>query len=271
MKLRRLEMQGFRGVPGVAELRLNERSVCILAENGHGKTTIVDALELWSSGDIKQYHREGYGLDSVVNLDAPFALVMCETSEGEPLSRRVEAGGVSPVSAVGASKPRHAPPSRIPILRHRTMTDLMNKSPGDKRKELLELVGLAPLVEFRQALRTASNTAIRDASEAERFVRAERAGLRTLAGGGNVVERSEELRRQAGLATPISDEADLLALSFATLKTTGPPDAQASMAELARAYAAADDDVTREWNEAVRDPRAASGSALGGALGEAPK
>jgi predicted ATP-binding protein involved in virulence len=44
VKLKRVSVEGFRGAPLLAELRLAEKSLCMLAENGRGKTTMVDGI-----------------------------------------------------------------------------------------------------------------------------------------------------------------------------------------------------------------------------------
>jgi hypothetical protein len=257
MKIRRLVVEGFRGVPNKAELPLPPEGACILAENGHGKTTFVDALDILTSGDLKQYHREGYGLDSVVNIDAKSARVSCETSTGERFSRLIEKTGVLPLVIEGGRKATRTMVPPIPILRHRTMTELMNKSPGDKRKELLELVGLSSLMDLRQAMGTAKNTATRDADEAERSADGERAAVRTLVGKGDVLARAEELRVASELDTAILTESDLLSLMFA-----GRPEVRrgshAAVAELARARSAVDLTARHEWNAAIADQQSAT-------------
>ena len=257
MKLERLVVEGFRGVPTRAELSLPPEGACILAENGHGKTTFVDALDILTSGDLKQYHREGYGLDSVVNIDASSARISCETSTGDRLSRLIERSGVSPLVIEGGRGATRTTVPPIPILRHRTMTDLMNKSPGDKRKELLELVGLSSLMDLRQAMRTATNTAASDAEEAERSTASERAVVRTLVGNRDVLSRAEELRVAAQLGAPIGVESDLISLTFSGLSDVH-GGTQSAVAELARAQSAVDLATTTDWNTAVADQQSAT-------------
>jgi hypothetical protein len=257
VKVRRLVVEGFRGIPRRVELPLPPEGACILAENGHGKTTFVDALDILTSGDLKYYHREGYGLDSVVNIDAPFARVTCETTTGEKFSRLIERTGVMPVlieNGRGASRTKVPP---IPILRHRTMTELMNRSPGDKRKELLELVGLSSLMDLRQAMRTAANSVARQAEDAERSTGSERAAVRTLVGSRDVHVRAEELRVAAELDTPILAESDLLALTFAG-RPEGRGGTQTAVAELARARGALDVAAATDWNAAIADEQTAT-------------
>ena len=101
MKLKGLSLQGFRGAPIIVEVRLAEKSLCTLAENARGKTTLVDSLELWSSGDIGYYHREGYELDCAVNVDSKVASVTAETTLHPPLARTLAGATVSELRPVG--------------------------------------------------------------------------------------------------------------------------------------------------------------------------
>ena len=71
MKLKRVVVEGFRGAPKLFELPLDGKSLCLLGENGRGKTTIVDALEYWSlRARLENFEREGYRLDATINLYA---------------------------------------------------------------------------------------------------------------------------------------------------------------------------------------------------------
>jgi hypothetical protein len=173
VKLKRAAIEGFRGAPLPFELRLAEKSICVLAENGRGKTTAVDGLELWSSGDIRHYHREGYELDCVINVDSKQAMVTCETTSHPPLSRSILGGVLSDLRPAGPMAVGTEPPPTLPILRHRTMAEFMDMSPGDKKKTLLDVLGLSGLTDFRQTLKTAANGAEREASEAKRRIRGE--------------------------------------------------------------------------------------------------
>lgn len=252
MKLQRLEISGFRGAPVPLELRLGEKSLCLLAENGHGKTTIVDGIEFWSSGDIRHYHREGYELDSVLNLDFQQATVTVETSLHPPLTRTLAGGRPSPYQPSGPIAVDATLPGPLPILRHRTMAEFMDMSPGDKKKVLLELFGLSALTEFRQTLRSAVTSAERTAKEARRQARAEEEALDVLRAGRDLVELAEELRCAAGLGQAIHTSSDLLGLAIEEPSSTE-PDRPALVAGLARALTEASDDVTADWNAAVED------------------
>ena len=253
MKLKAARIEGFRGAPVPVEVRLAGKSLCLLAENGHGKTTIVDALEFWSSGDVGHYHREGYQLDSVVNVDSDAAQVTCETSSHPPLTRTLVAGKVSSLQperpmAVGTTMP---PP--LPTLRHRTMAEFMDRSPGEKKKLLLELFGLESLGTFRQTLRTGKTAAERAARDARDRVSGEQAAVEVIRRGNEVITLAEELRRKANLARPIGSEQDLLGLELETEPVKTEPDRAALVADLARALEQATNDATAVWNAAVSD------------------
>jgi hypothetical protein len=251
MKLKRISIEGFRGAPVPVELRLAEKSLCLLAENGRGKTTIVDGLELWSSADIRHYHREGYDLACVVNLDSSVASVTCETTEHPPLTRTLAAGVTSQFQPARPMAVGTTLPSPLPILRHRTMAEFMDMSPGEKKKTLLEFFGLAALTDFRQTLRTASTTAERAAKQARRAFQGEARALETLRAGREVVELAEELRGDARLSQAITSEENLLDLELEQLPAKAEPDRPSLVAALAKAVEEAEDDATAAWNEAV--------------------
>lgn len=252
MKLQRVEISGFRGAPVPLELRLGEKSLCLLAENGHGKTTIVDGLELWSSGDIRHYHREGYELDSVVNLDSQWATVTVETSLHPPLTRTLIVDKPSALQPSGPIAVDAAMPGPLPILRHRTMAEFMDMSPGKKKSVLLELLGLSGLTEFRQTLRSAATSAERTAKDAQRQAHAEGEALDVLRAGRDLLELAEELRCAAGLAHAIRMSSDLLGLAIEEPSSTE-PDRPGLVAALARVLAEASDNVTTDWNAAIED------------------
>ena len=253
MKIKTATIDGFRGAPAPVELRLAGKSLCVLAENGHGKTTIVDALEFWSVGDVQHYHREGYQLDCVINVDSEAAMVRCETTSHPPMTRTLSNGVASSLRpegpmAVGATLP---PP--LPVLRHRTMAEFMDRSPGNKKKVLLELFGLEELGEFRQTLRTARSAADREDRDAKNRVQGEVAAFDLLRTGRELLALAEVLRQEAKLVQPIGSESDLLALKLDSEPVTAEPDRPALVADLARRLEASVDEATGAWNAALRD------------------
>lgn len=238
----------------------------MLAENARGKTTLVDGLELWSSGDLKHYHREGYELDCVVNLDSQRASVTAETNAHPPLTRTLADGKVSDLQPAGPMAVGTKPPPPLPILRHRTMAEFMDMSPGEKKKVLLEFFGLSALTDFRQTLRTACNAATQAATEDRRRAKGERSALEALLDGRDLVELADELRADARLAGKIAGEHDLLKLEVEQTSRHAEPDRPALVAAVAKAIVEAEDDATARWNEAVADRETAAAQSVSALL-----
>ena len=262
MKLRAVSLSGFRGAKVRFDMSLPASGVCILAENGHGKTTIVDALEFWGSGDIAHLNREGCQLDSAVNVDSGSAEVVAETTTHSALKRTLRGRTASSLQPMGPVPVGIPLPPVLPILRHRTMADFMNKSPLEKLKALLELVGLQPLNGFRQEFVTAVNSAKGAAEAAERTAAGERGALAAGLAGRPLVDVAEELRVRAGLASPIRSESEISGLEFANVSPVAQEDLATQLAELARAAGECADDVTGRWNQAIASPRFVSDAAL---------
>src|SRR3954468_3489315 len=148
MKLTRIRVEGFRGVPASLELALDGKSLCLLGENGRGKSTIVDALEYWSSGRLSNFEREGYQLDAAINVTtAGPTRITCERGGQPTIVRELARPRVTTAQHEAGTPATDLTP--LPILRHRTMADFMALSPGDKKRALLDLLDLSGLVGFR--------------------------------------------------------------------------------------------------------------------------
>jgi len=259
VKLRTVTIERFRGVPTKLDLPLRGKSFCLLGENGHGKTTIVDALEFWSSGDVAFYHREGYLQDSLVNVDAQDAQISCETTKHPVLTRALNGREASDFVPAGPLATDAVMPTPMPVLRHRTMADFMGMTAGDKRKTLMELFGLSPLVTFRSTLRTASKAAESDATDARANLANEKAAEDLLLQGAAAVDAAEGWRVLAGLDTAIDSLAELAGL---TLKLSpGEPDRLGAVASVTTMLRAVEPGCVAEWNKLVSDPDVATADA----------
>ncbi|MGZ8795638.1 MAG: AAA family ATPase [Gaiellaceae bacterium] len=153
MKLKKITIEGFRGAPKPFELLLDGMSLCLLGENGLGKTTIVDGLEYWSVGKLENFTREGYGLDATINLDhGPPATITCERQGHATLRRTLSSSKAEDLEVVGPTALDSSLPPALPILRHATMARFMANSPGDKKRALIGVLGLEELLDFRDTL-----------------------------------------------------------------------------------------------------------------------
>ena len=264
MKLKKVTIEGFRGAPKLLELPLDGKSLCLLGENGRGKTTIVDGLEYWSIGKLESFAREGYGLEATINLDhgSP-ATIICERHGHPTLRRTLRGSKPDQLEVVGPAALDSPLPPPLPILRHSTMARFMSQSPGEKKRALLGVLGLESLLEFRDTIVTAANTAKTDAEDAKRRVGEERATLEAECAGLDLLNRAEALRKEAGLSAPIASEIDLLELNFAKTPAVEARVNRAELVEnLARAADAIDAQPVTDWNEAVADRATVEAAAL---------
>ncbi len=264
MKLKKVTIEGFRGAPKLLELPLDGKNLCLLGENGRGKTTIVDALEYWSAGKLENFGGEGYGLDATINLNhgGP-ATITCERQGHATLRRKLAGAKAEDLEVVGPTTLDSSLPPPLPILRHGTMARFMAKTRGEKKRALLGVLGFEALQDFRDTLVKAVNAAKSAAEEAEARAGEELLALRTQCAGVGVVGRAEALRKDAGLTKPISTEAELLELDFAT---TPAVEARVSRAELvanvARGAETIETQSITDWNELSANREALEAAAL---------
>jgi len=264
VKLRKVTIEGFRGVPKTLELELDGKSLCLLGENGRGKTTIVDALEYWSRGKIESFSREGYGIDAAINLDhgGP-AVITCERPGHATLRRRLTGSKAEELELASPSSLDSSLPPELPVLRHSTMAHFMAETPGEKKRALLTVLGLEYLLDFRDALVTAANAAGKSADEAERRVQEEQRTLEDARNGLGTVERAEALRKEAQLGSPIASEDDLLDLDLATTPAVQARVDRAELVEqVARSLARLRPESVKTWNEICSSREAAAADAL---------
>lgn len=266
MKLKRLEIEGFRGALPPFPLPLDEKSCFILAENGFGKSTIADALEFLASAKIEAFRREGYGLDAAVHVDASEARTTVRTSAlGADLQRTLKGSAASNLTRLDDGAEVEL--VELPLLRHETVHAFMSKTPGEKKRELLGLLGLSELNDFRDVLRTTRGLAEKKRERAAAAVATELSLLDAQLEGIELLARAEELRSDAGLSGAVGDEAALLALDLGALPSTHQPDRPGAVDRLERAFLElpATDPATA-WNAALADREAKEKAALAALL-----
>jgi len=253
VRLNHISLSGFRGAPIDVTLTFEGKSCFLYAENGFGKTTFVDALEYWSSGDVEAYHREGALLDSIINLDSDSATVSCAPLGDSEISRILLKRGISS-GTPSPTNPALETLTLIPILRHRTMADFMAKTPGDKKDTLLQILGLEGLTSFKETLVTASNDANRIGKSAASQEHTEKSALKAMYTKTSLIETAESLRQKAGLSESITTESELELLSLTPTAILGSPNFNEMITELDR-YRDLSEIATSitTWNESVED------------------
>jgi hypothetical protein len=267
MRIRKLEIVGFRGALPPLPLALNEKSTCIYGENGFGKSTIADALELWSRGEVAAFHRAGCQLDAAIHIDATEAAVTVQPTGSGELRRILPGLKASDLEVVsGRADPASA--AGLPLLRHETVRDFMQKSGGEKKRELLELVGLESLNDFRDALRSAKTVGKRARENAATAEAAERRLLEEKCDAQGILSTAESLRTEAELSTAIISEQDLRDLQLQPAPQAEGPNRLATIDELDLALGEVAAHSTALWNELIADREAVQQKALSALLRE---
>jgi hypothetical protein len=256
-----MRVSGLRGCPEPFELELAEKSMCVLGENGHGKTTLADALELFGDGDLTAYHREGCGLAAAIHLDAQQADVEVLAASGAELRTLTRQGAEERILQHGEKLPRGGPI----VLRHCTIAEFMGMTPGDKKKALLELVGLEGLGQMRAPLKTAVGHAGRDAEAAGRALQGERAALDSQLAGEGLVPYAARRCALAGLRQTVDAPADVLGLELTAAPQLA-PSAGPVVDRLAAALANLPADPTGAYNAQVADEAVVRADALAALL-----
>lgn len=264
MKLRRITVDGFRGCPATFSLTLDGKSVCLLGENGRGKTTIVDALELWSSGDIATFHREGANLTATINLvhGGP-ARISCLPTIGAELSRLLP-GSKAAALTLAADDVTAAPPIEpISILRHSTMAAFMGRTPGEKKRALLELLDLSPLLVFRDELKKFSKTCTTQAADAKKKQAQALRNLEKDCGGTDVMAAVAKLFQEAHIpAVPATEEAFLSLDLVTTTRRSSSVDRANLVAILRDTQLSLSSSAADAWNTLTEKARQASSAEL---------
>jgi recombinational DNA repair ATPase RecF len=252
VKLARLEIDGFRCFREKRILNFKEgRSLCLLAENGRGKTSIADALEFWSTGDVSWTHRDGIGLGALIHLDRDDALVEVRVDGVGVASRKLQGRKAEPLVAGAGPLAVDFRSEQLPILHHRTMAGFVDKTANDKRTELLEALGLSELSEFRRGVRSAAQKSKRLEKEAGmQLIDAEHAWQEEL-DAETLATILKRLSRDAQLESEIKDEKGLAAWEP---KSSGPK-RSIDILSLANEVAAADQALRETplglWESAV--------------------
>lgn len=267
MNLRKLELAGFRGAPGTLSRKFSDNNYFVYAENGRGKSTIADAIEFLVDGDLERFHREGCTLESAIHVDADEAIVTAKLSDGQELTRTLSGDEPSPLRAADGSEVQL--PS-LPILRHSAIQDFMEKTGGEKREALLQILDLDALNGFRATLRKAVGLAKDKYSAAGERVEEERAALESIREGEGLLDRVRSLAATAGIGDPIASENDLDKL---TLKLPpAEPNRLEPINELVRALENwKPEDPVETWNEAVAREGAQREEALDALLRQGDK
>jgi AAA domain len=261
-----MTINGFRSLRAPQKIDLDDgRCLCLLADNGRGKSSIVDALEFWSTGSVEWTRRDGVGLGALVHLDADTATVEVKT-DGGVASRVLKGTTAGPLTAGQGPMVVGFEPDPIPILRNRTMAAFVDKTANDKRTELLTMLGLSKLVPFRLGLRAAARWARSELAGARNAAEIARTGWERALDGKDVAARLAELSTAAQLDDRITTEDQLLHLQPPAAASIPAATRLAQVDELASANTGLATSSVAPWNTAVADRRIAAERGLSALL-----
>ena len=267
MKITRLEMEGFRCFREKKPLLFKEgRSLCLLAENGRGKSSIADALEFWSTGDVAWTHRDGVGLSALVHLEHTDAKVEVRIDSVGVASRSLKGRKAGELEVGSGPLATGFKAERIPMLGHRTMAQFVDKTANDKRTELLEALGLEALGTFRSGVSSVKRKLVRLSKEAQQQVQSAESTLQKKLDGRSLKDALTKLSSVAQLKTQLTDEEDLIAWKPPAMNSQSPSSPLALVEELYGAREELAKSSTSLWSDAVSDRATAAEGGLSALL-----
>ena len=151
-RLTKIDVQAFRGVPDRFTLDLlGGRSCVVLGDNSTGKSTIADGVEWYFRGEIEFLTKEGRR-DGLRNRGAS-----ADVETRVSISTDGILGGVITASEPSPETARDVGGAELFLLRGRTLAHFVDKTKGDKWKDLAELLGLEAVDRMRLDLQRARN------------------------------------------------------------------------------------------------------------------
>jgi DNA-directed RNA polymerase subunit RPC12/RpoP len=165
IKVRRLNITGLRGIRRKVKFDFTKQfeSVIVYGANAKGKSSIGDAFEWFFKGSIAELTKEGCTRDDYRHrlLDAKedtivefeFSKPVLSSNQTLKASRRQKQSNVSEEfkEYIRVSS------DELLILRHKDLKKFVDKSKGDKRKQISQLIGMEGWEKIRDDMGTVNN------------------------------------------------------------------------------------------------------------------
>ena len=157
VRLRTISITGLRGAryPLTIDLASGHRSIAIFGENASGKSTITDAIEWFFTDRVDHLWKEDCKEGSLRNvhlLDTEDAVIRLEFNDPALSSEKRLTGMLIPsesnTSSEFAAYKKQAGEERL-VLRTADLGNFIDKSKGEKRKELGEIIGYEAVTDLR--------------------------------------------------------------------------------------------------------------------------
>ena len=199
VKIDRIEIEGFRGITHACTLPLDRKSLLLFGENGTGKSSFVDALEILFAGKVSTLEgRMGVSTREHgpnIRISGPPKISVRFSNGSEyTLGNNTEFLPPTVKNYLAAAK------EPLYILRRRQILDFIESKPQERYKILQPFLPLTEVEDRETALRTAFQNADKEATDA----------------GRNLNIASQELSKAVGSSeyqVPVSEQQVCTALS----------------------------------------------------------
>ena len=169
-KIKNINIKAFRGIP-CCELPLEENSLLLIGENGTGKSSIVDAIEFFFTGEVASLKRlPGISLKKSIphkNYDVGDVKVEMTFTGNEKLVRSFE---LSPVPPSNFNKYFKIVQEGTFILHRKQLMEFIDVPPAERFKAITNLIGINRVSIVEKEMRQANNTLKRDVEQKTRFL-----------------------------------------------------------------------------------------------------
>lgn len=164
-KLRRLSITGFRGVRHSISIDFscNYHSILIYGANAKGKSSIGDAFEWFFNGEVKELTKEGCTREDYRHRlleDDEDTIVSLELSDAELNSEfKLCASRIQNQSneSVKFAEYLRVSKDELIILRHKDLKQFVDKTKGEKRKQIAQLIGMEGWEKIRNDMGAVEN------------------------------------------------------------------------------------------------------------------
>lgn len=239
-RIRRLDVQSFRGIRQEVGLLMESRSVLLFGENGTGKSSFVDAIERLLVGRVSTLDGRASGLSSdrhgphirsgpyptkiVLTFDDPAATVLDLHTDRNTLPPSIK----DYLAAAGEN---------VYILRRRQILDFIESQPRERYGLLRPFIPLSGVEALEEALRQARDQAAGESQLATSGVHRLTQDLQRAVNGLSSVREPSELDLVSALS------AQLIALGFEPIREI---DEVSSMIQRVSSALASFGDVSRQ-------------------------
>ncbi|MEO0118811.1 MAG: AAA family ATPase, partial [candidate division WOR-3 bacterium] len=167
MKIKKIEIKGFRGIKNLLELNLNSKSCLLFGENGSGKSSITDAIEWFYHDRIEhlsseEIDRKG-GVTAIRNINIPDNEISYVSLNFSDCSYDAQKGINSKLQPVLNNQSdqfkQYIAQSRKEnlILRYADLTRFIFATKKERLDEILNIIGLDNVLKVRETLKKVKN------------------------------------------------------------------------------------------------------------------